>query len=65
MPGPVHQNDVQINRIHSRAVCDEIGERLSVALGSQSIELSSGLLALIEELATIEPREVLSEVRRD
>ena len=65
MPGSVHQNDVQINRIHSRAVCDEIGERLSVALSSQSIELPSHLVALIKELATIEPREALSEVRRD
>jgi hypothetical protein len=25
--------DVQINRIHSGAVCKEIGDRLSVALG--------------------------------
>jgi hypothetical protein len=65
MPGPVHQNDVQINSVHSRAVCDEIGERLNIALGSQSIELPARLLTLIEELATIEPREVLSEVRRD
>jgi|SoimicMinimDraft_17_1059745.scaffolds.fasta_scaffold1018218_1 hypothetical protein len=65
MPGPVHQNDVQINRVHSSALCEEIGERLSYVLGSQSIELPARLLTLIEELATIELREALFEVRRD
>jgi hypothetical protein len=65
MPGPLHQNHVQIDRIHGCAVCEEMGERLSVVLRSQSIELPTRLLALIEELAKIEPGEVLSEVRRD
>jgi hypothetical protein len=54
MPSPVHQNDGQINRVHSSALCEEIGERLSLALSSQSIELPARLLTLIEELATIE-----------
>jgi len=40
MPIPIHQNDAQINRIHSDAVCEEIGEKLSAALGPQSIELA-------------------------
>jgi hypothetical protein len=57
--------DVQINRIHSGAVCKEIGERLSVELGPQSNELPPRLLALMEQLAKVEPREVPSEIRRD
>jgi hypothetical protein len=57
MPNPVHQNDVQITRVHSGAVCEEIGERLSAALGPQSIELSPRLLALIKELGKVDPRE--------
>jgi hypothetical protein len=36
---------------HCGAVCKEIGERLSLALGPQSSELSPALLALIEQLA--------------
>ena len=56
--------DVQINRIHSGAICDEIGERLSAALGPQSDELPAPLLALVDELVKIE-RGVPSEVRRD
>jgi len=51
MPNPAHQNDVQINRIHSAAVCKEIGERLSMALGPQSIEMPPPLLAPMEQLA--------------
>jgi hypothetical protein len=50
-PHPIHEIDVQINRIHSSAVCEEIGERLSAALGSQSNELTPPLLALIKSLA--------------
>jgi hypothetical protein len=48
---PPNQNDVQINRIHSAAICKEIGERLSVVLGPQSIEMPPPLLALTEQLA--------------
>jgi hypothetical protein len=51
MPNPAHQNDVQINRIHSGAICREIGERLSAGLRPQPNELSLRLLALIGELA--------------
>ena len=56
--------DVQINRIHSGAICDEIGERLSAALGPQSDELPAPLLTLVDELVKVE-RGVPSEVRRD
>ena len=57
--------DVQINRVHSRAVCKEIAERLPAALGPQSNELPARLLALMDQLEKVEPREMLSEVRRD
>lgn len=50
MPNSTHQNDVQIDRVHSGAVCKEIGEKLSVVLGPQSIELPPHLLALMEQL---------------
>jgi hypothetical protein len=58
--------DVQINRVHSGAICDEIGERLSAALGPQSNELPARLLALIDKLVkVVEPRDVRPEIRRD
>lgn len=57
--------DVQINRIHSGAICNEIGERLAAALGPQSNELPARLVALIDELVRVEPREVPLEVQRD
>ena len=50
MPYPSPQNDVQINRVHTDAVCKEMGERLSVALSPQSLELQPRLLSLMKQL---------------
>jgi hypothetical protein len=48
---PTPQNDFQNDRIHNGAVCKEIGERLSIALGPQSIELNPRLLSLMKQLS--------------
>ena len=50
MPYLSPQNDVQINRVHTDAVCKEMGERLSVALSPQSLELQPRLLSLMKQL---------------
>jgi nitrate reductase assembly molybdenum cofactor insertion protein NarJ len=47
--------DIHLDRRHSGAVCREIGERLSMALGPPSRELPPHLLALLEQLAMAEP----------
>jgi hypothetical protein len=65
MTNPAHQSDVQINRVHSGAICKEIGERLSARPGPQSNELPPRLLALMEQLAKVEPREAPPKIRRD
>jgi hypothetical protein len=65
MSNPVQQNDVQIDRIHSGAVCEEIGERLCQALDRQSSALSPRLLALIEQLAKVERRKDPTKIRRN
>jgi len=57
MRHPASPNDIQIDRIHSGAVCEEMGDRLLVALGPQSIELPPPLLALIDQLAKVETHE--------
>jgi hypothetical protein len=51
MPHPTAQNDVQIDGAHAGAVCKEIGERLAVVLGPQSIELQPRLLSLMKQLS--------------
>ena len=43
--------DTRSKDIHSREVCQEIGERLSSALGRTSDKLPAHLVALIERLA--------------
>ena len=50
MPNLAHQDDVQIDRVHSDAICEEIGERLSVALGPQRHELPPRLIELMDNL---------------
>jgi hypothetical protein len=65
-PHLIHETDVQINRIHSSAVCEEIGERLCEALGSQSNQLTPPLLALIKSLANEDNlRDEPSKIRGD
>ena len=59
MPYPPPQNAVQINDLHAGAVCDEIGENLSVALGPQSIKLQPRLLSLMKQLSERAMRETL------
>ena len=44
-------DQVHLSRVHSGAVCEEIGERLSLALGPHPIKLPPALLALIGQLA--------------
>jgi hypothetical protein len=51
LPNSAHQNDVQINCIHSGAVCDPVGETLSVTLGPQSNELPLRVAGLMKQLA--------------
>ena len=48
---PTPQSDFQIDRVHHDAICKEVGERLSIALGPQSIELQPRLLLLLKQLS--------------
>jgi hypothetical protein len=54
MPNFAHQNDVQIDRVHNGAIRKEMGEKLSVALGPQSLELPARLLVLMQQLEKVE-----------
>jgi hypothetical protein len=46
--------NVQINHIHSGALCQAIGERLSTTLGPQSNELPPNLLTLMAQLTKLD-----------
>ena len=52
-----HSEDVQLSHRHCGAVCKEVGERLSSALGSHSIEPPAALLALMSRLAEAETQK--------
>ena len=53
-----HAEHVHLSNRHCVAVCKEMGERLSLALGPQSIELPPAMLALLDELAKVDKRLV-------
>ena len=50
MTHPPHGVHVHLSRGHCGAVCKEMGERLSLALGTQSSELPPALLTLMGRL---------------
>jgi hypothetical protein len=54
MPNFAHQNDVQADPAHVDAICEEIGERLSVALGPQRHELPPRLFELMDNLRRLD-----------
>jgi hypothetical protein len=46
--------DIQIDPIHSRAICDEIGERLRQVLKRESVGLPLRLQLLVDRLAELD-----------
>jgi hypothetical protein len=46
--------DVQIDRIHIRAICDEIGDRLRVILRREITELPPTVQSLVDRLAELD-----------
>jgi hypothetical protein len=54
MTNSAHQNDIHIDRVHSAAICREIGDRLRIALNAERPPLRPGLLSLLERFAAQE-----------
>lgn len=54
MPNFAHQNDAQADRVHADAICAEIGERLSAALGPPRHELAPRLFELMDNLRRLD-----------
>jgi hypothetical protein len=50
MTSPAVRNDIQIGRVCSAAICEEIGDRLSIALTSEPNRLPQRMTMLVEEL---------------
>ena len=46
--------DIRIDHIHSRAICDEIGDRLRETLRREALELPPRLQMLVERLAELD-----------
>ena len=44
-------NQLQIDGMHCRAICDEIGERLQIMLRPDATDMPAGLQVLIDRLA--------------
>jgi len=50
MTYPAHEDDGQISRVHSVALCKEIGERLGPCLDQQPVRPSPDLILLMRRL---------------
>jgi hypothetical protein len=56
-------HDVQIDRLHSRAICEEIGERLQLAIPTAPARVPSRLLSLTARLDVIQRGGLLERLR--
>jgi hypothetical protein len=50
MTHPAHRGDDRISRVHSMAICKEIGERLGISLDLEPLPLSPQLIKLMARL---------------
>ena len=57
-----HSNQLKIDATHSRAICDEIGERLRTMLRPETAELPARLQVLMDRLADQERQSAPSIV---
>jgi hypothetical protein len=44
----------KLDHIHSRAICDEIGERLRIVLRREALEIPPHLVVLIDKFAEVD-----------
>jgi hypothetical protein len=56
-------HDVKINSVHSRAICEEIGERLQFAIPAAPARVPSRLLSLTARLDVIQRGGLLERLR--
>jgi hypothetical protein len=54
MTNSAHLNDIHIDRVHSAAICREIGDRLRIALNAERPPLRPGLLSLLARFVALE-----------
>jgi hypothetical protein len=57
--------ECQISRVHSSALCTEIGERLRISLGQRQVDMPPNLLLLVEQLRSQLPNWKAFELMKD
>jgi hypothetical protein len=51
MSSPAVRNDIQIDRVSSVAICDEIGDRLRINLTGEPDRFPQHVMMLVEQMA--------------
>ncbi len=51
MSSPADRNQIQINRVSSAAICEEIGDRLRISLKGAPGRLPQHMVMLVEQMA--------------
>ncbi|WP_154071418.1 hypothetical protein [Bradyrhizobium lablabi] len=51
MTSPAVRNDIQIDRVCSAAICEEIGDRLRISLQGEPERLPQHMMMLVEQMA--------------
>jgi len=66
MTSPSVQNDIQIDGVYNAAICEEIADRLRIALAGEPDRLPHHMKMLVEQMAAIDcqPPLVARRLRR-
>lgn len=60
MTSAVVRNDIQIDRVCSAAICEEIGDRLRITLTREPNQLPQHMTMLVEQMRWTDSSAVLS-----
>jgi hypothetical protein len=51
-----NSNELRLDRVHTAAICREIGDRLRISLNAERVPMTPTLLDLVERLAAQDRR---------
>ena len=61
MTNPASPNDIQIDRVSSAAICEEIGDRLRIDMTGESERLPQHMRMLVQQIAQIDRVPALTQ----
>jgi hypothetical protein len=65
MTNPAVRNDIQIDRVSSAAICEEVGDRLRIGLTGKPVRLPRHMRMLVEQIAQKDSASPVRSAKRN